>query len=194
MVALSVASASPAAAQPDGGAFELGAQVVTARVQEFDRRDTGVGVRLAWHPVDALGVESEFNWFPSEFPGVRPFSASRLEGLVGGTLGPRLGRLRPFLRFRGGFVRFAEASEPFACIAVFPPPLACVLGGGRTVPAFDVGGGVEYATTRRTFLRVDVGDRVLRYPGDTISRSGTQRDGDFYSHDLRIAAGAGWRF
>lgn len=192
--AVLLACAAPVAAQSGGRAFELGGQVVSARVHEFDRRDTGAGVRFGWHPFSTLGVESEFNWYPGDFPGVRPFSASRVEGLVGATIGPTLGRLRPFLRFRGGFMRFGAASEPIACIAIFPPPLSCVLGAGSTLPAFDVGGGLEYRTTPRTFLRVDVGDRVLKYPGPAFSRSGVAHEGAFYSHDLRLAAGAGWRF
>jgi hypothetical protein len=39
------------------------------------------------------------------------------------------------------------APEPFACILIFPPPLACTLGAGRTLAVLDAGGGIEVAIT-----------------------------------------------
>jgi hypothetical protein len=101
--------------------------------------------------------------------------------------------VRPFARLRPGFVTFREAPQPFACILIFPPPLACVLGAGDTLFALDIGGGVEVFTTRRTFLRVDAGDRLLRYPGP-VFRDGTAEEDGFFSHDFRFAVGGGLRF
>jgi hypothetical protein len=88
---------------------------------------------------------------------------------------------------------FRESPGPFACIAVFPPPLSCTLASGRTVFAFDVGGGVEFYATPRTFVRVDAGDLLLKYPGPVFDTNLTVRQ-TFYSHDFRFAAGAGVRF
>lgn len=50
-------------------------------------------------------------------------------------------------------------------IAIFPPPLACQMAGGDTLFVLDIGGGVEFQTTDRTFVRVDLGDRAVKYPG-----------------------------
>ncbi len=93
-----------------------------------------------------------------------------------------------------GFLNVRPASEPFACLLIFPPPLSCELGAGRTLPAFDVGGGFELFPTERTFVRVELGDRMLKYPGPARSKSGAILDDGFFSHDLRFAAGAGLRF
>ena len=38
---------------------------------------------------------------------------------------------------------FEEAPGPLACITIFPPPLSCELASGRTLMAFDLGGGVD---------------------------------------------------
>ena len=98
------------------------------------------------------------------------------------------GKLRP------RFVIFRDAPEPFACILIFPPPLSCTLAGGETVFALDFGGGVELFPTGRTFVRVDAGDRVVRYPSPVLERDGTARKDAFFSHEFRFAIGGGVRF
>jgi hypothetical protein len=117
-----------------------------------------------------------------------------VEGLFGATVGPRVGSVRLFAKGRVGFLNVRPASQPFACILIFPPPLSCELGAGRTLPVFDVGGGLELFPTRRTFARVEIGDRVLKYPGPALARRGAILEHAFVSHDLRFAAGAGLRF
>ena len=93
-----------------------------------------------------------------------------------------------------GFLRMAEAPEPVACILIFPPPLSCTLAGGRTLFVADVGGGVSVDVTPATSLRIDVGDRMTRYPGPSFGRGRRVRDSSFFDHDFRLAVGAGWRF
>jgi hypothetical protein len=105
-----------------------------------------------------------------------------------------LGSVRPFGKLRPGFVTFRESSEPFACILIFPPPLACALSAGQTVFALDIGGGVEVYATPRTFVRVDAGDLLMKYPGPVFDAANSQRRDAFYSHNFRFSAGAGWRF
>lgn len=60
--------------------------------------------------------------------------------------------------------------------------------------AFDIGGGVEVFATRRTFVRIDAGDRLLRYPGPVFDNKRRRREDAFVSHDFRFAGGAGLRF
>lgn len=161
---------------------------------QFDASDAGAGARVAWHPVELVGIEAEVVYYAGDFPEPRPFSRARAEGLLGVTIGPRLDRVRPFLRLRSGFVSVREAPEPFPCIKIFPPPLACELASGHTLLAIDAGGGVEIAATSRTFVRVDAGDRVLRYPGPVFDTDRDIRERPFFSHDFRFAASAGLRF
>ena len=185
--------AGPVAAQANNGALQVGGQLVTVVSGEFDSTDVGFGGRIAWQPVPLLGVEGELTFYPADFADEPAFSGSRFEGLFGATVGPRLGQLRPFAKIRPGFVTFNDAPRPFACILIFPPPLACSLSG-KTVFALDVGGGVEWLGPSRTFVRADIGDRILRYPSPVIDSGGAVRDSAFSSHDVRFAVGAGVRF
>jgi hypothetical protein len=186
--------ARPLAAQSGDYALEASIQVATSVSTEFDGTDIGVGGRLSWHPATVLGVEGELTVYPGGFADQRAFSGGRVEGLFGATLGPRVGRVRPFVKVRPGFVTFREPSEPIACILIFPPPLNCTLAAGRTVFALDLGGGLDWFAARRTFVRVDAGDRALRYPSPVIDNSGAVRNDSFFSHDFRFAIGGGLRF
>jgi hypothetical protein len=183
----------PAGAQSGGDQFQLGVQLAGAVSSEFDRTDIGVGGRFSWHPTALLGAEAEVDFYPDDFADEPAFSRSRVEGLFGVTVGPRIGGLRPFGKLRPGFVTFRDAPKPFACILIFPPPLSCRLAG-ETVFALDFGGGVELFPTGRTFVRVDAGDRVVRYPSPVLDRDGTPRENAFFSHDFRFAIGGGVRF
>lgn len=179
-------------AQSSAGSFQLGAQFTTARSGQFDSTELGIGGRVSWHPLAMLGIESEIDLYPADFPGDSvPFSASRLEGLFGVTAGPRLARTRPFAKIRAGFLRYSQPTESFACIAIFPPPLSCLMASGETRAIFDVGGGVEIFTTGRTFFRVDAGDRMVRLPAPTLVEGFTLRDKEFFSHDFRLSLGGG---
>lgn len=171
--------------------FDVGAHVAVARSSEFDDTDTGVGGRLSWHPVSLIGAEAEMTVYPASFPNGNGFSRRRIEGLFGVTVGPRLPGLRPYARVRPGFLTFRRQSV--VCILIFPPPLSCELATGRTLFALDLGGGVELFPASRAVIRVDVGDRILKYPGPSF-RNGRATQDSFYSHDFRLAAGAGVRF
>lgn len=174
--------------------FEAGVHVSSVTSGQFDGTDMGVGGRLAWYPFRSVGIESELTLYPGEFPDERPFSGDRVEGLFGVTFGPHLERVRPFARLRSGFLNIREASQPFACILIYPPPLACTLAAGRRLPAFDLGGGVELRAHERVVVRLDAGDRLLRYPGPVLDADGESRNDAFFSHDLRLAAGVAFRF
>jgi hypothetical protein len=184
---------SPAVALAQSDRFELGGQLISANLSPVDQADFGLGARFSWSPVPLTGLESEINLYPKDLPGQVPFSRSRIEGLFGATFGPRLGSLRPFAKARAGFLSFRAATEPIACVLIFPPPLSCQLGD-RTLLDYELGGGLELFPSRGWFVRVEVGDRAVRYPGPARDRDGTLHQGPFFGHDLRFAAGAGLRF
>ena len=158
-------------------------------------RDLGIGGRLTWKPASLIGIDAELTWYSGEFPteGV-PFSDSRFEGLFGVTVGPRLNRVRPFAKVAAGFLQTNGTQERIICIAIFPPPLRCSLAADQTLTAFEFGGGVELDLTDRWFVRVDVTDRMLEYPGPTLTPDFEVRDDAFFGHALRFTIGAGFRF
>jgi hypothetical protein len=194
LVALLVGLSRSTAAQSDGNRFQLGVQITRAMSEEFNKTDVGVGVRFSWHRTALWSAETEIGFFPADFPDEPAFSSNRVEGLFGVTVGPRLGRLRPSAKLRPGFVAFRKAPRPFACIAIFPPPLACTLASGDVLFALDLGGAIEAFPTGHTFLRMDLGDRLVRYPATVLDRRGRIRDDAFFGHDVRVAFGGGLRF
>jgi hypothetical protein len=188
---LFVFSSSAASAQ----SFDLSANFVAAQWSEFDDTDLGFGGRLAWKPIPLLGIEGDFNWYPDSYTGARfGFSDYRIEGLAAMTVGPRVGRLRPFARFGGGFLKTGRAEEPIVCPAIFPPFVGCNLAMGATMPTIELGGGLEYSMTTRTFLRFDAGWRFIKYPGPTMTDNlETKLDG-FWGEALKFTFGGGIRF
>lgn len=194
LISLVLLAPQHASAQTQESHFQVGVHLATAMSSEFDKTEVGVGGLFSWRPSGLFGADAEVTFYPSDFADEPAFSSSRVEGLFGVTVGPRLGVITPFVKFRPGFVRFAEAPEPFACIAIFPPPLACQLAAGHTAFAFDIGGGVEFQTSGSTFVRVDVGDRAVKYPGPVIDTEGTVQEEPFYGHDFRFQIGGGVRF
>ena len=67
------------------------------------------------------------------------------------------------------------------------------MAAGGTRPIVEVGGGLEIFTGDRTFIRVDGGDRMVRYPGPSlVDGLRTVRDGAFLGHDFRFSVGGGW--
>jgi hypothetical protein len=190
---VTVAISGSAQAQTLEG-LEGGATFVTTGSGQFHTRDIGVGGWLAWRLHPLVNVEGELTYHADPFGDAVSFSAGRVEGLFGATVGPRLGVLRPFASLRPGFVKYRAADEPIACIASFPPPLSCTLANGRTVFAFDAGGGVEVSPTRRSVIRLTVSDRMVRYASAAIDTSGVQHDNGFAGHDLRFAFGIGVQF
>jgi hypothetical protein len=192
---LLLTSPTSGAAQANGSRFQIGAHVVAVSSGEFDSTDVGLGVRGSWNAWSLLAVDTEIGVYPSEWPDTTtPFSRHRVEGFFGATAGPVIGRVRPFAKLRPGFVTFEQAPLPFACIAIFPPPLACRLASGATMFALDLGGGLEVFPSARTVVRVDAGDRLLRYPGPVLDSDFTARAESFFGHDFRFNLGAGWRF
>jgi hypothetical protein len=175
--------------------FEAGAQITASRFGELDSTDIGVGGRASWHPSGWIGVEGELNFYPNDIPDVQPaISRSRFEGLFGMTAGPRMSGWRPFARIRPGFVRVGSSPEPLACSLIFPPATSCALAERETLFALDLGAGFEVYTARRTFVRFDIGDQMLRFPGPARDREGNVHNDNFMRHDVRVAIGGGWRF
>ena len=183
-----------ASAQGSHPPFDAGGQIVAASLEQFDGSDFGVGGRFAWHPLALLGVEAELDLYPGEFPEGRAFSRRRVEGLFGVTAGPRFDRVRLFGKLRAGFLRVGEAPR---AVRVHPdlPAAALVHARGRPHAAgvSTLVAASRSSVTPRTFIRVDAGDRMTRYPGPSFDAGGVSSD-SFFGHDFRFSAGAGVRF
>ena len=169
--------------------------LASSQFSDIEGTDIGGGGRLTWKPTPIIGVDADLTWYPGEFPpdGIA-FSGNRFEGLFGVTVGPSLAGFRPFVKAGAGFMNFGGTDEPIACVAIFPPTLACTMAGGQTMQALEFGGGVELLPTGAFLLRIDLSDRVLKYPGPSISLESGVHDDAFWGHALRFTIGAGIRF
>lgn len=94
----------------------------------------------------------------------------------------------------GGSVSLATGAALALAGEIFPPPLSWQLPGGKTVFALDIGAGVEFLMTDRTFARLDDGDRAVMYPALVLDKEGMPREDAFFGHDFRLQLGGGIRF
>ncbi|MFM8533230.1 MAG: hypothetical protein ACKOEC_06510 [Acidimicrobiia bacterium] len=175
--------------------IDISANVVSSKWSEFDSADNGFGGRISFKPISLIGVEADVTWYPGEYePDGVAFSRNRSEGLFGVTIGPKIDRIRPFAKVAAGFLRVGATPGAFACITIFPPPLNCSLASGDTLQAYEIGGGIEFDASRRFFIRGDIADRVLKYPGPTFDSNFDIQEDGFFGHAVRFTLGAGVRF
>ena len=186
-------AARPAHAQKSDRRGDVSVQVAVRSLNEFDETETAFGARLSYRLSRWLAADGEVNSFPGDV-GAAPFSRARREGLAGVRGGPHLGRTGVYLALRGGAVRFSEAPAPFACIAIFPPPLVCTLADGETVPTVQLTGGFEVFPRDRIVVRVEAGDQLLRFSGPVFTADREVRENGFWSHNIKATASVGLRF
>ncbi len=190
-IVLCVLSSSPAIAQ----SVQVDAHVTSSKWSEFDSSDNGFGGRISFKPISLIGIEADVTWYPGEYePDGVAFSRNRTEGLLGITVGPKIDRIRPFAKVAAGFLKVGATPGAFACIAIFPPPLNCSLASGDTLQAYEIGGGIEFDASRRFFIRGDIADRILKYPGPTFDSNFDIKEDGFFGHAVRFTLGAGVRF
>ncbi len=168
--------------------FEFGAQFTAMRLSGIDATDAGIGARVSWNVSDALTLEAVSDFFPTGRDNVVR-GGRKLDALFGLKEGWRGARAGAFVKTRAGIARLSEGRAAFGvCVLIFPPPQSCYAGETRL--AFDLGGVLEIYPSRRSTVRLDVGDLATRL---TSSSSGFGRRGDF-AHDFQVGAGVGVRF
>jgi hypothetical protein len=151
----------------------------------FDTGTTiGGGGRVTVDLTKHLALEGELNYLPSAgFNNVRMF-----QGQFGVKSGLRFERFGVFGKARPGFINtkydFISSCSPFPC----PPGTLCILSpcfpvtftNSDTRVSLDVGGVLEFYSSKRITVRFDVGDTI-------VNRS-------FGTHNLQLGAGIGYRF
>ncbi len=185
-------TAGVAGAQEPG--FELAAQGAITDRRELEATDVTLGLRLSWRAAPWIAFDGEAMLGPGNLGGERPSSGTRTEWLAGLRFGRDLGARGAYGVLRGGVVRFTAPSQPVACILIFPPPLACTIARGDTVPAFEFGAGYQFALNERARLFVELRDQVVKYEGPVMDASFQPRLESFWSHNPRLGIGLGWSF
>jgi hypothetical protein len=155
--------------------------------------DLGAGAHLSWRPSAVFSIDGDASLF-AQGPGDQNLPGRRFEGLVGATVGPQLGRFRPFAKVLLGFLQVARHRGAEDCVMSDPPYLMCLIQQGITLPAYDIGGGLEFNTSARGFLRADASARILKYPGPSYARDGALKPAPFWGSAPRLTFGYGVRF
>jgi hypothetical protein len=189
VLAAALAAAPAASREPR---WDASLELSAARLGNLDETAMAAGLRLSYRLSRHAALDA--GALRAGELGQPPFSASQTELTLGLRLGPQPDPFGFFVVARGGALRFAEAPAPLACVAIFPPPLACVLAGGHTAAVAQLGAGVERRIGSAGLLRLEIGDRLARLPGPSFDSDGEIHDDDFWSHELRAAVSIGLRF
>ena len=173
----------------------------------------GFGGRFGYNVTNNLAFEAELNFFPNSDSFSQPDSfkgGHRVEGVFGVKAGKRFRKIGIFGKARPGFLYATKGDlKPIPgirCVAIFPPPAGCFETSSKNSFALDVGGVVELYPTKRTLIRFDVGDTIVRLAERNVSGILNPLAGLSPSrlvvvsvpaettHNLQISTGIGFRF
>jgi hypothetical protein len=191
-----------ALAQSDTPKVEVGAQFSLLNIDRVRVRgneinlfapvtEPGFGGRFTFNLTKNLGLDSEVNFFPRQDNGSTNLVGRRItQGLFGAKVGKRFEKAGVFGKARPGFVSYSNA------ILSHDARITTFQFGRLTHFAFDVGGVVELYPSRRTVVRLDVGDTIVRYGSQTFIDIFGQPNllAPFTRHNLQFGAGVGFRF
>ena len=185
-------------AQSPARKAEIGAQFTLLKVSnhqegEFalpaDIDDTlvGGGIRLGYNVTDHFSVEAEGNIFrrPSDPEG------RRSQGLFGIKWGRRSGNAGLFAKARPGFMRFDRI------FSFVRSPQTNVEVKTNVYFALDLGAVVELYPSRRSIIRFDFGDTIVRFTNRQIEGFETGAIPIIktnYGHNFQFSAGVGFQF
>lgn len=180
-------------------------------ISKSRKTQPGFGGRFGYNLTDNLALEAEVNLFPKADLFSQPDAfndGSLIEGLLGLKAGKRFEKVGAFGKARPGFLYASNGDlqriPGTLCITAFPPPVGCFETTGKNSFAFDLGGVVELYPTKRTLIRFDVGDTVVRLgqrnvtaivkaPG-SLPMWGVIGVPAETTHNLQVSAGVGFRF
>lgn len=178
--------------------------------------EAGLGARFTFNFTKSIAVEAEYNFFPADsirLPGVQfiplrrqptgfgtggppPLEVSDIAGqkhqaVFGPKVGYRGKRIGIFGKVRPGFVQL----ERYLIVqrverTANSISISARLANNVSFFNLDVGGVFELYPTRRTVVRVDVGDTIIRYGG----KEPREFNPSFIRHNLHTNLGFGFRF
>lgn len=168
------------------------------RAPEFTIGSTeaGFGGRITLNLNKNMALEAETNFFPHENFTDTSRYGTLWQGNFGVKVGKRFGKFGVFGKARPGFVSFSKALTP---VGTFTFPFSNELfllreEKRRTHFAMDLGGVLEFYPSRRLLTRIDVGDTIIHYGGDSFFPvlPGVHNESRT-THNLQLSAGIGFR-
>jgi hypothetical protein len=191
---------TPAMAQADRPAIEVGGQVTLLRLNDSGTTNTGIGGRFSVDLARWLSLDTELNYFPSDDFEVATSTAipdpprisyhrRRTEVLAGARIGYRGDRWGLFGKVRPGFTHLTN--EGINCVGAVCALMLFAVPEYRTEFALDLGGVVEFYPTRRTVARFDFGDTMIQHRSTAVPPC---PNGDCTSHNFTSRIGIGLKF
>lgn len=183
--------------QSDLPKFEASGQYVFMHHPSFDQSNSGLGGRFGYNISRYIAAEMEFDFFPQKRPVLNSinmpiqkyYDSRRMEGLFGVKAGIRGHHIGIFGKARPGFFYISKGERYIDPRVVFfrAPEEA----QSQLRFAMDLGGIVEIFATKRSFVRIDLGDTMINFKRSKWSEV-SQRD--MLSHNLQLNVGLGFRF
>lgn len=180
---VSIFTAQSVQAQSVASSVEVGGQLSIIDLREPIReKPPGVGGRFTYNVNENVAVDTEVNYFSTS-----EVDLNRTQGLFGIKAGKRFESpaIGLFAKARPGFMRFH--GERFPGVTV----------DGTTKFALDLGGALEIYPSKRTIVRIDVGDTIIFYNGETIRRLSLPGGPQLQlgtDHNLQTSIGFSFRF
>jgi hypothetical protein len=158
----------------------------------------GFGTRLTYNFSPILALDAEGDFFPStSLPGPQRGGRAFL-AMAGPKAGWRWRRVGLFVKARPGVINFSNVLKITTGILPGGVPFFTVSAGGhRTHLALDLGGVLEINTSRRTMIRIDAGEMLIRYDDRTyrfpgVSGASINAPG-VIGNSLLVSAGLSYR-
>ena len=159
----------------------------------------GFGGRVGYSLNRHFAVEAELNYFPRDR---FDEGGRKVQGLFGVRAGRRFEHVGVYAKLRPGFVNFSRGDftrrPDVICV---PADIAdCFDSEGTTNFALDAGGVLELHTSKKTFVRLDAGDTLIRF-GRRLAPLRTNNNVVFIveaegetAHNFQGGVGFGFRF
>jgi hypothetical protein len=174
----------------DDHKFEIGGQYTAIGLEDFDVVN-GVGGRFGYNFNKYLALDAEANFFPETKLGNNQAGA-KAQGFVGVKAGGRTKYAGLFAKARPGVMSIGEITSGFNCNRA---PFGSVCRPSHSNFALDVGAVAEFYPSRRSIIRLDVGDTMVHLRRATRDVFGqTIETSSDFTHQLQIGIGFGYRF
>ena len=204
---------APARAQSDDAPkAEVGVQFSSLSVtppEDFQGTENkpGFGGRFTYNLTDNFALEAEGNFFPTKSSPNISVGGRAVQAQFGVKAGKRFERFGVFAKARPGFISFGEAVTFTEGQTVVPggPTFAFPIARleRKTHLSVDLGGVLEFYPSRRTMVRFDAGDTLIRYGerNDVLPilisnnvQSVVVPVSSKTKHNFQFSAGIGYRF
>ncbi len=170
--------------------FEVGGQYTAIGLDDFNVVN-GVGGRVGYNFNQYFALDAEANFFPETHLGNDQFG-QKAQAFVGVKAGARAKYAGLFAKARPGVMSIGEITSGFDCNST---SLGSVCRVKHSQFALDAGAVAEVYPTRRSIIRLDVGDTMvnIRRASRGFLRQTSATSNEF-THNLQTSLGFGYRF